>query len=117
MEWWRQMQPSWRTNEGSVALDRKTPRGETWQALRKGGMAGIYVVVMSLSWWIKAQQVQHDDSVWMAVDDLSWVIQRMTLDLPNPVSSKRVRDGDADDDEEAQLRKRYANYIVLNHSY
>ena len=80
-------------------------------------MAGIYVVVMSLSWWIKAQQVQHDDSVWMAVDDLSWVIQRMTLDLPNPVSSKRVRDGDADDNNEDQLRKRYANYIVLNHSY
>lgn len=111
------MQPSWRKNEGSVALDRKTPRGETWQGLRKGGTAGIYVVVMSLSWWIKAQQVQRDSPVWMAIDDLSWVIQQMTLDIPNPVSSKRARDGEADDDDEAQLRKRYANFVILNHSY
>jgi len=88
IKWWKQIQPSWRTNEGSVALDRKTPKGETWQVLRKGGMSGIYVVIMALSWWIKAQQVQRDNPAWMAVDDLSWVIQQMMLDMPKPVSSK-----------------------------
>ena len=111
------MQPSWRTNEGSVALDCKTPRGETWQGLRKGGTAGIYVVVMSLSWWIKAQKVQHNNTVWMAIDDLLWVIQQMTLDLPKPVSSKRARNGEADNNDKAQLRKRYPNFVVLYHSY
>jgi hypothetical protein len=114
MEWWKQIQPSWRTDEGSVALNRKTPRGETWQVLRKGGTAGIYVVVMALSWWIKAQQVQRDNPAWMAVDDLSWVMQQMMLDIPEPVSSKRARDDDADNDNEAQLKKRYANFVILN---
>lgn len=80
-------------------------------------MTGIYVIVMALSWWIKTQEVQHDNAAWMAVDDLLWVIQQMMLDIPKPVSSKRARDGDADDDDEAQLRKRYANFIVLNDSY
>ena len=94
-------------NEGSAVLDRKTPKGETWQVLRKGGTAGIYVVVVALSWWIKAQQVQRDNTAWMAVDDLSWVIRQMTLYIAKPVSPKRARNDNADDNDEAELRKRY----------
>ena len=49
MDWWRLMQPSWRTDGDGVSPIRKTPCDETWQVLRKGGTSGIYVVVMGLS--------------------------------------------------------------------
>ena len=75
------MQPSWR-KEGDL-LVCKTQTGEDWQALRKGGTAGIYIVVMGLSWWIKAQCI-HDSGIddsgvdaWAAVSDILWVIEQM----------------------------------------
>ena len=37
------MQPLWRKNGNG---GRETPHGESWETLRKGGTAGIYVVVM-----------------------------------------------------------------------
>jgi hypothetical protein len=75
------MQPSWRLFQGLdglLDLVRETPKAETWQGLKKGGMAGIYIVVMGLSWWIKAQQNKPDPNAWAAVDDLSWVVQQMS---------------------------------------
>lgn len=70
------MQPSWR-KEGDV-LVRGTPEDENWQVLRKGGTAGIYTVIMGLSWWIKAQRDVHDINAWSTVGDLLWVIEQMT---------------------------------------
>jgi hypothetical protein len=77
MFWWRTMQPSWR-KEGD-SLVRSAPMGENWQVLRKGGTSGIYIVVMGLSWWIKAQCAVHgsDINAWTAVSDLFWVIEQM----------------------------------------
>ena len=82
MEWWKLMQPSWQRNEANLPLFRDVPDGETWQTLRKGGTAGIYLIVTSLSWWIKAQHIERDVRVWSAVDNLSWVLQQMTGVLP-----------------------------------
>ena len=47
-----------------------------WQALRKGGTVGIYVVVVGLSWWIKTQ-AECDTNAWSTVEDILWVIQEM----------------------------------------
>jgi hypothetical protein len=110
MEWWRMMQPSWR-RKGSPLI-RNTPKGETWQTLRKGGMAGIYVVVMGLSWWIKAQCAEHDFNAWTIVDDLSWVIQELKKGMAASmaVSLKRAREGDSEGELAVQpLRKRYVD--------
>jgi hypothetical protein len=76
--------------------------------LRKGGTAGIYVVVVGLSWWIKAQQPERDDDAWYTVDDLSWVIQQMIRNMASgvPVPEKRARDEDEGDKGEDQQRKR-----------
>jgi hypothetical protein len=96
MEWWKLMQPSWRRNEANLPLFRDVPNGETWQALRKGGTAGVYVVVTTLSWWIKAQHVEGDVSAWSTVDDLSWVLQQMKGNVAASVSpsKKRAHEGD-----------------------
>ena len=71
------MQPSWQRNEANLPLFHDIPDGETWQTLRKGGKVGVYLVVTSLSWWIKAQHIECDVRVWSAVADLSWVLQQM----------------------------------------
>ena len=81
MDWWKTLQPSWRLTHAQVFLySRDAPSGETWQDLKKGGSAGIYFVVVGLSWWVKAQHVKHDVNAWSIVDDLTWVIQEMKKD-------------------------------------
>ena len=75
------MQPPWwlfRGEEGPLDLVRKTLEAETWQGLKKGGTAGMYTVVMGLSWWIKAQRNKPDPIAWAAVDDISWVITQLS---------------------------------------
>ena len=91
------MQPSWRNQGGALMHD--VPQGETWQTLRKGGTAGIYVVMMGLSWLIKAEQSSNAEPVtdaWTLVDDIFWVIMQMKkgMGLIEQVSQKRAHDGD-----------------------
>jgi hypothetical protein len=97
MAWWRLLQPSWRIDED--LLVRSAPQGENWQGLRKGGAAGIYVVIMGLSWWIKSQLVERDPIAWTAVDDVLWVIQQMMNSTPAlpVVTQKRALEGKEND--------------------
>ena len=64
----------------------------------EGGTSGIYVVVIGLSWWVKAQHDERDIDAWTLVDDLSWVIQELKRNTGSPVSvpQKRVCGADAD---------------------
>jgi hypothetical protein len=113
LDWWRMMQPPWR-KDSQGALIRETPKAETWQALKKGGTASIYIVVMGLSWWIKAQLAECDAEAWSAVDDILWVIKEMKkgMLLLSLVAAKRAFDGA---DEEPQNRKKYATcYFPLD---
>ena len=116
-KWWTMLQPGWRKDDVrslvTLVLFRDVPEGENWQGLRKGGMAGIYVVVMALSWWIKAQQTERDAEAWSSVDDLLWVLQQMnqttvsrTMVSRTPAPKKRARDEGGRDKGEAQRRKR-----------
>jgi hypothetical protein len=112
MDWWMMMQPGWRKDDTrslvSLVLFRDIPQGETWQGLRKGGTAGIYVVVMGLSWWIKAQGIEHDDNVRSAVEEVLWVLRQMNEYSPSraPAPKKRALDVDGDGKDEGLQRKR-----------
>ncbi|KAF9538810.1 hypothetical protein CPC08DRAFT_771072 [Agrocybe pediades] len=100
--WWVALQPAWRTDGSmpSLPLKRDVPPEETWVTLRKGGTAGIYVVVMALSWWVRSQVGDESgEDVWVAVDDLKWVLEQMGITgSPNGIliGKKRHRE-----DEEA----------------
>jgi hypothetical protein len=99
-------------SDGPLDLVRKTPEAESWQALKKGGMAGIYIVVMGLSWWIKAQQCERDTNVWAVVDDVSWVIRQMTnapLSITSALQKRRhEHKGEGEEvDEPSQQKWRY----------
>ena len=95
------MQPSWR-NDGEPLIC-EVPRGESWQTVQKGGMSGVYVVVIGLSWWVKAQHDERDVNAWTLIDDVSWVIQQLKKNMGSMVSmpqkrmpQKRVHDADID---------------------
>ncbi|KAF8986395.1 hypothetical protein BDQ17DRAFT_1175653, partial [Cyathus striatus] len=48
--WWTSLQPSWRIlDDGEYSKD--TPADDTWTTLRKGGAAGMHMVIIGLSWW------------------------------------------------------------------
>jgi hypothetical protein len=108
------LQPGWRKDDirsiVTLVLFRDIPEGETWQGLRKGGTAGIYVIVMALSWWIKAQQTERDPEAWSSVDDVLWVLEHMnqTAVSRTPAPKKRARDEGRRDKAEGQQRKRSA---------
>ena len=54
--WWKCSQLSWHkdSSEAHFRLFHDVPTSETWKGLRKGGTSGIYIVIMGLSWWVKA---------------------------------------------------------------
>ena len=107
------MQPSWRLFQGAngpLNLVCDTLKAEAWQGLRKGGTAGIYVVIIGLSWWIKAQRNKPDTNAWAAVDDLSWVIQQMSNASDSISSTIQKRDcedeGEGEETEGKPVQKR-----------
>jgi hypothetical protein len=86
--WWKAIQPSWRLTS-STSLSRDVPANsakETWAGLKKGGSAGLYVVVMALSWWIASLKGDLGDSrVYETVNDIAWVLSLVKVTTP-PVS-------------------------------
>ena len=48
---------------------------EEWDAVCRGGNNGLFLVVLSLAWWICAchGEEQPLDDVLVAVEDMSWV--------------------------------------------
>jgi hypothetical protein len=88
-------------NTGKLRLSRDAPQGETWQVLRKGGSAGIYFVVMGLSWWIKSEASDRAYAdAWMIVQDFRWIIQQMrqVSNTENSRVPKRMQEAGDDED-------------------
>ena len=48
-KWYRGMQPQWRTD-----LSRDILANADWSSLAKGGNNRLYVLVLSIGWWIFA---------------------------------------------------------------
>ena len=111
MAWWKGMQPEWRRymdtdTSSNGTLKRDTPADEDWSGLKKGGTAGMYIIVMALSWWVKAQTAgpDHSNDAWSAVSDLSWVFHEINKNhSPGPRNAKRVHD---DDEEDSKAKKK-----------
>jgi hypothetical protein len=103
--WWKGLQPSWRAQDDGI-LSRNTPTDEKWLLLRKGGSAGIYTIIMGLSWWIKAQATERDAESWLIVDDLTYVIQQMSgTGSGNVTPSKRAREEDTNEENQKSKKR------------
>ena len=64
-------------------MSRDVPAAETWVGLKKGGSAGLYIVVMALSWWITSLKGDLDDlELYETVNDIAWVLTLLKATLP-----------------------------------
>ena len=79
MAWWIALQPAWRVaDDGS--FNYEVPKDEDWCTLHKGGKAGLYTVVVALSWWVRALTSETPGfRAWKAVQDVQWVINKISM--------------------------------------
>jgi hypothetical protein len=88
MAWWIALQPRWRLAEDG-SFNYNVPEDEDWHVLHKGGKAGLYTVVVALSWWVRALSSEVPSlRVWKAVHDVRWVIEQISMKLA-PAGRKR----------------------------
>ena len=79
MAWWIALQPAWRVADDGL-FNYEAPEGEDWCTLHKGGKAGLYTIVVALSWWVKALTPEIlGFHAWKAVNDVQWVINKISM--------------------------------------
>ena len=90
--WWKAIQPGWR-GAWSWPFSREgdeDPAEQCWDALPNGGKDGLFIVVLSLGWWIGVQDPLEESKVDEAVEDVTWVIDNLVTflcaDATNPHS-------------------------------
>ena len=68
-------QPAWRRGKGWPPLKEQT--GDDWGKLSASRKNGLFLVVMSMSWWATSLETTDDrHSFKEAVDDVRWVIEQ-----------------------------------------
>ena len=92
MAWWIAIQPKWRiADDGSFIYE--APKDEDWSVLHKGGMAGLYTVVVALSWWVRVLTPEMPSfRAWGAVRDVQWVIDQISMKFAPPRKKRRGED-------------------------
>jgi len=92
MAWWIAIQPKWRiADDGS--FNYEVPKDEDWSVLHKGGMAGLYTVVVALSWWVRVLTPEMPSfRAWGAVRDVQWVIDQISMKFAPPRKKRRGED-------------------------
>jgi len=80
LKWWKDIQPDWRI-QGDLLCQSipDSDKSEVWASLRKGGSAGLYMVVIALSWWLVALGEDDNKEAWVAVEDITWVIWQVCI--------------------------------------
>jgi hypothetical protein len=75
-------------------------------------MAGIYVVIMALSWWIKALETPaaEEDPAWTAVEDLLWALAQMQITVATASQNSQGIKRGHDDSDIGKRVKRLASF-------
>ena len=80
-EWWTLCQPLWRQN-GGWPLPRDDQNATNWCKVGGRGRNGLFLVVMSTTWWASSVQSAKD---WVefdeAVEDIQWVIDQVVTSV------------------------------------
>ena len=80
VQWWSAAQPIWRdTNSWPFSQDETVM--DDWGMLSLGGKDGLFVVMMTLGWWIHARDPAVDSKVGDAISDVSWVVKHIISSL------------------------------------
>jgi hypothetical protein len=108
--WWMHLQPDSRKQSVVPAAKRPLQEGESWHRTCIAGPNGIFMVVLTLGWWLlKLDGNAEDKDLMGALEDVEWVISAMTVvsvaQKSTGSSSSRKR-STAPDDESEPARKR-----------
>ena len=110
MAWWIALQPGWRLADDG-AFNYEVPNNEDWRVLHKGGSAGLYIVVVALSWWVRALTPDSPSfHAWTAVHDVQWVINQITKKLTSARKKRQLEDSD-----ESGKAKKYVPTLLNGH--
>lgn len=113
--WWRGVQPEWRSKGDSWPMSRALAPNESWSGTAKGGLNGIFMVLMSLVWWrLSARSEGERGEVLSMVEDVTWVLRAMheQLDKGGPMIEELLERGvkgkkrGKENDGNAALRKK-----------
>jgi len=70
---------------------------QDWGDLPNGGKDGLFLVVVSLGWWIHARDATKDSKVDDAIVDVTWVLDNLvsllSADATNPDSDSDFDSG------------------------
>lgn len=76
--WWSSIQPAWRTEGATWPMLKKDVEGEKWVDVMKGGASGIFLAILSVSWWFAQCGAGNErDECEEAIMDICWVLERM----------------------------------------
>ncbi|KAG2003600.1 hypothetical protein CC2G_004192 [Coprinopsis cinerea AmutBmut pab1-1] len=81
LTWYRNLQPEWRVvgvegNDPS-AFAREVPAEASWGCIRNGGSAGLYTVLMALSWWIVKSRGAIESTAASVISDMTWLLEEL----------------------------------------
>ena len=79
--WWVSLQPKSRCGRELLRVDEE----EKWDDLCKGGPNGFFTLVVSLGWWVAANDDEGKELLDEMVSDVSWVLKQIIkmLDVAN----------------------------------
>ena len=90
VEWWSAAQPEWRNVEDWPLLQESDVDGRDWGDLPSGGKDGLFLVLVSLGWWVHARAPSEDSKVDEAIADVTWVIDNIVSSLANAITLSSV---------------------------
>ena len=74
------LQPEWRQGAVGKSVHKAPVPGEKWTRTYIGGKNGIFMLVVTLAWWISKLDGKLDDGqLALAVDDVKWVLGAMMV--------------------------------------
>lgn len=96
--WWKELQPTWRNMDEWPPTRTSDTAENDWSVLSQGGCNGLYLVVVSLGWWLVAAAKAGNEAsavyqeVTNAVMDVEWVFDQILIQVCSPgrSSSKRA---------------------------
>jgi len=87
LAWYNALLPEWNRDANFKAMRRSSPallKNETWSSFSVRGNSGVYLLIVSLSWWLTESQHQYATqraSCVLAINELNWVLQQLTGSL------------------------------------
>lgn len=80
VKWWTKAQLEWRNVEYWPFSQDDTGTGD-WGDLFSSGKDGLYIFIMSLSWWVHTLDPGADPKVYKAISNVSWVMEHIITSL------------------------------------